>query len=74
MMSLFAFRPGREDPRDAVDYWDFGYEKALEEGEGLEELWLQQGDPTFRSERGYHIRNFDHVLLGKNEPEDWYLS
>jgi hypothetical protein len=28
MMSLFAFRPGREDPRDAVDYWDFGYDQG----------------------------------------------
>jgi|OM-RGC.v1.033886357 hypothetical protein len=64
----------RNDPRDTADGWDAGWENALDEGEGVEEVLLQVGDAEFRSERGYYVRNFDQPLLGKNESDDPYLA
>ena len=66
--------PRHGDPRDTADGWDGGWENAVDEGEGFEEFILGSADTEFRSERGFHVRNFDHELLGKNEPEDPYLS
>ena len=68
--------PGRRtnDPRKTADGWDAGWENASDEGEGLEEFLLQTGDTEFRSERGYHVRELDQPLLGRNEPEDPYLA
>ena len=67
-------RPNKNDPRDKADHWDAGWENAIDEGEGIEDYLLQAGDDEFRSERGYHVREFDQTLLGKNEPKDTYLS
>jgi|TARA_B100000315_G_scaffold255315_1_gene298385 hypothetical protein len=64
----------RDDPRDTADGWDAGWENAVDEGEGFEEFILAADDTEFSSERGFYKRDFDHELLGKNEPEDPYLS
>jgi hypothetical protein len=66
--------PRRDDPRNTADGWDQGWGNTIDEGEGFEEYLLGAGDPAYSSERGFHVRNYDHELLGKNEPEDPYLS
>lgn len=71
-MSIAGSR--RNDPRDTADGWDGGWSNAVDEGEGFEEYLLNAGDPAYRIERGFYVREYDQEMLGKNEPEDWYLS